>query len=418
VLQERRSKLVESQNMMSTVTPLVTEPPAAARAGADLREARERLGLSLQDVAFELRIRMPHLEALEEGRISLLPGNAYALAFVRTYANALGLDAEEMVRRFRTAAAEFGRRTELVFPVPMPERGLPAGAVLLLGVVLAVGAYVGWYRLSGEGRLPAETVTAIPERLAPLAEQALPPPPGSPTPSSPTPSSPTPSSPTTGAFAQGSAAPGSASASVAGAPDTTAPRIVLADPATAAMLATPAPPVMAVSPSSAAAAQLPPQPADAAAAAGLSPAPAAVPLPVGASLGAYPGGAYPGGAYPGGAYPGGAYPRAPPSGADAGRVVLRASADAWIQVKDRGGVILLNRTLKAGETWSVPPRPDLLMTTGNAGGTDILVDGAPTPSLGGSGTVRHDMSLDPDQIKEGKLAGALAPQLVSTRARQ
>ena len=83
--------------MMSTVTPMVTEPPAAARAGADLREARERLGLSLQDIAFNLRIRLPHLEALEEGRISLLPGNAYALAFVRTYANALGLDAEEMV---------------------------------------------------------------------------------------------------------------------------------------------------------------------------------------------------------------------------------------------------------------------------------------------------------------------------------
>ena len=79
-----------------------------------------------------------------------------------------------MVRRFKTEAAEVGRRAELIFPVPMPERGLPPGAVVLLGLVLAIGAYAGWYRLSGEGRLPAETVTAIPERLAPLAEQALP----------------------------------------------------------------------------------------------------------------------------------------------------------------------------------------------------------------------------------------------------
>ncbi len=107
----------------------------------------------------------------------MLPGNAYALAFVRTYAKALGLDAEEMVRRFKTEAAEVSRRAELIFPVPMPERGLPAGAVVLLGLVLAIGAYAGWYRLSGEGRLPAETVTAIPERLASLAEQAVPPPP-------------------------------------------------------------------------------------------------------------------------------------------------------------------------------------------------------------------------------------------------
>jgi cytoskeleton protein RodZ len=353
---------------------------------------------------------MPHLEALEEGHISLLPGNAYALAFVRTYANALGLDAEEMVRRFRTEATEFSRRTELVFPVPMPERGMPAGAVLLLGVVLAVGAYVGWYRLSGDGRLPAETVTAIPERLAPLAEQALPPPQGAPPVGSSAPGSATTGALAQGPAAQGLAAQGSASphgstsqapatvGAVAAASGTDALRIVPADPAASEMPATPAPPVMAISPSSAAAAQLPPPPADPAATAALVPAPAVV-APVVAPL-----------VTPSGA-PG-------PSGTDGGRVVLRASADAWIQVKDRTGAVLLNRTLKAGETWAVPPRPDLVMTTGNAGGTDILVDGAPTPSLGGSGAVRHDMSLDPDQIKEGKLAGALAPQLASTRARQ
>jgi cytoskeleton protein RodZ len=341
---------------MSTVTPLVTEPPAAERAGADLRAARERLGLTLHDVAFNLRIRMPHLEALEEGRISLLPGNAYALAFVRTYATAIGLDPEEMVRRFKTEAAAFSSRTELVFPVPMPERGLPAGAVLLLGIVLAIGAYVGWYRLSGDGRLPAETVTAIPERLAPLAAQALPPPP---------------------------AAPGQTADGAGTAP----PRIVLADPATSDMLANPAPPVMAISPSSAAAAQLPVRPADLPpASTSLSPVPAVV-APATPSL-------------------------------DGGRVVLRANADAWVMVKDRGGNVLLNRTMKSGDTWPVPARSDLLLTTGNAGGTEILVDGAATPSLGGSGTVRRDMPLDPDQIKDGKLAGAVAPQLASTRQRQ
>jgi cytoskeleton protein RodZ len=364
--------------MMSIVTPVVTEPPAAARAGADLREARERLGLSLHDVAFTLRIRLPHLEALEEGHISLLPGNAYALAFVRTYASTLGLDAEEMVRRFRTEATEFSRRTELVFPIPMPEPGLPAGAVLLLGLVLAIGAYAGWYRLSGEGRLPAETVAAIPERLAPLAQQALPPisPPG-----------PTASGPA----ASGLAAPGLATpnpltpGSTAEASGNALPRIVLADPATSEMLPTPAPPVVAISPTSAAAAQLPP-PADVPAVAGLSPVPASVAPAPGAS--------------------------------DANRVVLRATADAWILVKDHSGAVLLNRVLKAGETWPVPPRPDLVLTTGNAGGTDILVDGATTASLGGPGTVRRDMLLDPDQIKDGKLAGAVVPQLASSRPRQ
>jgi cytoskeleton protein RodZ len=268
---------------------------------------------------------------------------------VRTYANTLGLDAEEMVRRFRTEAAEFSRRPELVFPVPMPERGMPAGAVLLLGLVLAVGAYAGWYRLSGEGRLPAETVAAIPQRLAPLAQQALPPD-----------TTPAPTA-------------------TASAPAPAAPKIVLADPAAPAMMA---PPVIPISPTSAAAAQVSPSASDDAAAAGLSPVPAAV-------------------------------TPAPPA-ADASRIVLRATADAWMQVKDHSGAILLNKILKAGDSWPVPPRTDLLLTTGNAGGTDIEVDGTPIPSLGGSGAVRRDIPLDPDQIKDGKLATTTSPQVAST----
>jgi cytoskeleton protein RodZ len=62
--------------------------------------------------------------------------------------------------------------------MPMPERGLPAGALILLGLILVGGAYIGWYRLSGEGRLPAETIVPVPTRLAKLAEQAIPGPDG------------------------------------------------------------------------------------------------------------------------------------------------------------------------------------------------------------------------------------------------
>jgi cytoskeleton protein RodZ len=78
---------------------------------------------------------------------------------------------------------------------------------------------------------------------------------------------------------------------------------------------------------------------------------------------------------------------------------------------------LLNRVLKAGETWLVPARTDLLMTTGNAGGTDIVLDGAATPGLGSNGAVRRDLPLNPDQIKDGKLAASVPP-VASARPRQ
>lgn len=301
--------------MMSSAFENDEAPPLAPRAGADLRAARERVGWSLEDMATALRIRLQYLQALETGRLNALPGNAYALGFLRTYATALGLDANEITRRFKAEAAEMNAKTELAFPVPVPERGVPAGAVVLLGVVLAIGAYAGWYQLSSEGRLPAETSTQVPLRLAPLAEQAI--------------------------------RSQVATAVPIAPPHVEAPPVQQAE----------APPVPAISPSSAAAAPV---------------TPLTVPLP-------------------------------PPPPTD-GRIILRASADAWVQVRDKSGPVLLNRILHPGETWEVPAKPNLLLTTGNAGGTDLLVDGVAMASLGGNGVVRRDLPLDADLIKDGKLA--------------
>ncbi|HEY8290494.1 MAG TPA: RodZ domain-containing protein, partial [Acetobacteraceae bacterium] len=103
---------------------------------------------------------------------------------------------------------------------------------------------------------------------------------------------------------------------------------------------------------------------------------------------------------------------------DDSRIVLRANALTWLMVKDKTGSVLLNRTLKPGEIWPVPPRGDLLLTTGNAAGTDILLDGAVTAGLGGAGVVRRDLPLDIDQIHDGKLAPVINPQLASSRPRQ
>ena len=263
---------------------------AAPRVGADLATARERLGRSLRDMAVDLRIRLPYLIALEQGRITDLPGNAYALVFLRSYAAALGLDPDELARRFKAEAAEIGRQSELDFPAPPPERGVPAGAVALIGLVLAVGAYAGWYQLSGEGRLPAEAVAPVPARLAPLAEQAVPL-------AAPVTVAALPASPSTGT---GPGQPDWRAGAVAGRrrPGGTA------DPA--------------VSPGSAAAAT-----------------PAAVQQ---AALGATPA-----------AVAGVADPSLGQG------LVVRASADSWIQVRDRAGQVLFSRILHAAKAGRCPP---------------------------------------------------------------
>ncbi len=144
----------------------------AARVGEELRDSRLALGLSVEEMAVRLRIRRPYLEALEEGRIADLPGAAYAVGFVRTYSVALGLDADEMVRRFRDlSGAAVTRKTTLVFPEPVPERGMPAGGVIGIGAVIAIGAYVAWFNWTGGGNRTVDVVPPVPPRLEAAAEQ-------------------------------------------------------------------------------------------------------------------------------------------------------------------------------------------------------------------------------------------------------
>jgi cytoskeleton protein RodZ len=98
----------------------------------------------------------------------------------------------------------------------------------------------------------------------------------------------------------------------------------------------------------------------------------------------------------------------PPAGT---RIVLRAKADSWLQVRDRQGPVLLSRVLRTGETWPVPPSQSpaqLLLSTGNAGGTEVLVDGDLTAALGKDGEVRRNLLLDPDTIRDGRLASRSA----------
>jgi len=99
---------------------------------------------------------------------------------------------------------------------------------------------------------------------------------------------------------------------------------------------------------------------------------------------------------------------APAAALQAGsRIVVKANADAWISVKPPDGPAVLNRVLHAGETWPVPAgATGLILTTGNAGATEIDVDGAPIASLGASGMVRRDVPLDADLLKSGKLPPA------------
>ena len=94
-------------------------------------------------------------------------------------------------------------------------------------------------------------------------------------------------------------------------------------------------------------------------------------------------------------------PAAPAAGG-AGRIVVKAKTNSWIQVRDdAAGELVLTRMLMSGDSYIVPDRSGLTLSTGNAGALEILVDGEPVPAVGGEGTVRRRIVLDAERLKSG-----------------
>jgi cytoskeletal protein RodZ len=81
-------------------------PPAPRTVGDRLRAAREARGLSLAELAEVTKVRRAYLADIEAMRIDGLPSRPYAIGYVRAYAEALELDPDALVARFRAEMPE------------------------------------------------------------------------------------------------------------------------------------------------------------------------------------------------------------------------------------------------------------------------------------------------------------------------
>ena len=118
--------------------------------GQRLREARLRRELDIADAETYTKIRAKYLRALENEEFGMLPGPTFVKTFLRTYAEALGLDPHLLVEEYR-ASYEPGDDVEHIQSLGPPNlardmrrRGprLGPGSLLLLVVVAVVGALV------------------------------------------------------------------------------------------------------------------------------------------------------------------------------------------------------------------------------------------------------------------------------------
>ena len=70
--------------------------------GSSLREARSRQGLDINEMEFRTKVRAKYLRALEAEQFDQLPGHTYIKGFLRTYADALGLNGQIYVDEYNS----------------------------------------------------------------------------------------------------------------------------------------------------------------------------------------------------------------------------------------------------------------------------------------------------------------------------
>lgn len=357
--------------------------------GALLREARQSLGLELSEVARGLRIRFVYLQGIESDDYNQLPGKTYVLGFLRSYAEYLGLDGDDVVARYRRQLDDRDLPApSMNFPLREPEARLPRGAIVLLSIVLAAGAVYGGARYLGdEGIKTVDRVAPVPDRLA---TDARPTPVPSFTPRN---------------------DPSSAFAAVTPQPTESSP----APQAQPAVAPVPTPPPAPAEPSAASGVAPAIEPPAGTQVATALPVPPAVPPvkptkpePV-KSEPAKPETPKPTpqqqtqalnqGQTAQGSTQTAALPPAPPKPRD---IVVVARVDSWIEVRDGNNQPLASLLLRVGDSYRVPEGANYRLVTGDVRGLEVRVDGVAVRQRGSDDSKPHrTLSLDGERLRTG-----------------
>lgn len=309
-----------------------------------LRTERQRRGWTLADAEIYLKIRRTMLEAIEQGRYEMLPGKAYALAFCRTYADFLGLDSEDIVRRCRDELRRVGEpKAKAAGAMAGFNFDLPR--ILMSGAAMAGLVVAGMWMFGGGEPADVRSDTAR-QQILPARE------PGA------------------------AEAPRVAAAAGGGGANGAGPGSALATPAASGAIAAQAAPSPATS-ADPLAAQAAAPPASAAVQSAQVPVVARV------------------------------APAAPAPVPAGPRITIRANGDTWVEIRDAAGASVLARTLRSGETYQVPDRSGLVLTSGRMNTLEVRVDGQVVPPQGRQ--ARRELQLDPARLLQNAQAPAETP---------
>ena len=144
--------------------------------GARLRSAREAHGLSLDDIANRTRVPTRHLKAIEEDAFDQLPAAPYSVGFAKAFADAVGLNREEIGREFRAEKEGYGGADSGLTYVSDEPRPSGSGGIVRIALILVIIAAIAfglWKSGIFGGSAPVVAPPATPQAL--VGQPALPP---------------------------------------------------------------------------------------------------------------------------------------------------------------------------------------------------------------------------------------------------
>ncbi len=151
--------------------------------GESLREARMRARIDISEIEAQTKIRAKYLRALENEEWDLLPGPTYVKSFLRTYAEALDLDAKLLVDEYKLRHERLSEVELQPINAAAPgrerrRRQSPALPPWFFVAVIIVGLIVALYMLgSGGGDDPNTAATPPPATTTTSRTTPTPPPP-------------------------------------------------------------------------------------------------------------------------------------------------------------------------------------------------------------------------------------------------
>lgn len=115
--------------------------------GAELNAARLARGIQISELSQFLRISKAYLKDIEAGDFDALPGPTYVAGYLRSFAHEVGLDQDEIPQRYRALLERGQERPTYSFPVDQPRPQRSGAMMASIIVIFAVAGYGGWYAL-------------------------------------------------------------------------------------------------------------------------------------------------------------------------------------------------------------------------------------------------------------------------------